>query len=291
MPLQMLTPPNGEPLDLGDVRQHCKQDTDADDAMFAIYLAAAREYCEAETGRQILAARYRYIMDSFPGPSLMGVPYGKPFGVPPHAIVLPRSPAIQVEAIHYLDMAGQQQTVPADLYTVDRQLEPARITPVFGRIWPVPLPQIGSVWVDFWAGYCAPVTADANANTVTVDGWPDLEVGAVVRLSNSGGALPVPLVGNRPYWVESVRASGVYTLSASQSGAAINITGAGTGTHYLGQPANAHMGSVPPGLRAWMLLRTETLYNHRGESAVVRGNLSPLPHVDRMLDPYRLIAL
>ena len=97
------------------------------------------------TRRQIVTARWKLVLDSFPGPSLMGVPAGEPFSLPGHAILLPKSPLQAVQSIQYLDMSGAWQTMPATDYTVDAVCEPARITPVFGKIWPISLPQIGAV--------------------------------------------------------------------------------------------------------------------------------------------------
>ena len=44
--------------------------------------------------------------------------------------------------------------------------------------------------------------------------------------------------------------------------------------------------SVPQGIISWMLLRIGMLYEHREQ--VADGQLTPLPHVDGLLDPYRV---
>jgi hypothetical protein len=53
-----------------------------------------------------------------------------------------------------------------------------------------------------------------------------------VQLTNSGGALPAGLSTSTDYYVMVVDADTIQ-LSASVDGAAVNITGAGTGTHTL----------------------------------------------------------
>jgi len=65
-------------------------------------------------------------------------------------------------------------TLPASSYTVDAACEPARITPVFGQIWPPTLPQIGSVGVIFDAGYGA--ASDVPAG---IKSWIKLRVGSL----------------------------------------------------------------------------------------------------------------
>ena len=153
MPLQLVTPPAEEPVSLIDAKLHLRVDFDEDDTLIASLITAARLAAETLTGRQFTTARWKMVLDSFPGPSLMGVPAGQPFTLPGHAILLPKCPVQSVVSINYLDMGAVLQTMPAATYTVDNACEPARITPVFGQIWPICLPQIGAVSVIFDAGY------------------------------------------------------------------------------------------------------------------------------------------
>jgi uncharacterized phiE125 gp8 family phage protein len=96
--------------------------------------------------------------------------------------------------------------MPVGDYVVDPSGPLPRITPRFGKVWPIPVPQVGAVQIDYTAGY-----------------------------------------GTTPY-------------------------------------------SVPAGIRQWMLLRLTSLYENRGEAAVMaRGTVNPLPWVDGLLDPYRVV--
>ena len=174
MPMQLITPPAGEPVSLEEAKLHLRVDFDDDDALIQVLIASARQAAETITQRQFITARWRMILDSFPGPSLMGVPAGQPFSLPGHAILIHKSPVQNVVAINYLDMNSVQQTMPAAHYTVDAACEPARITPVFGQIWPIPLPQIGAVSVIFDAGY-----ADASAVPEGIKSWIKLRVGSL----------------------------------------------------------------------------------------------------------------
>lgn len=153
MPMQLITPPAAEPVSLAEAKLHLRVDFDEDDALIQALISAARQAAEMLTQRQLVTARWRMVLDSFPGPSLMGVPAGQTFTLPGHAILIPKSPLQSVVEIRYLDMAGVSQVMPSAHYTVDKACEPARITPVFGQIWPVALPQIGAVSVTFDAGY------------------------------------------------------------------------------------------------------------------------------------------
>lgn len=205
MPLQLITPAAQEPVSILEARQHLRVDFDDDDPLILALIAAARQSAEMLTGRQFVTARWKMVLDSFPGPSLMGVPAGVPFTLPGHAILLPKGPVQCVVAINYLDMAGNLQTMPAANYALDLACEPARITPVFGQIWPIPLPQIGAVSVTFDAGF----------------GGPE---------------------------------------------------------------------QVPEGIKSWIKLRVGSLYAHREDvAALSRGRIEPLPFLDGLLDPYRMV--
>ena len=153
MPMQLITPPAAEPVSLAEAKLHLRVDFDEEDALIQALISAARQAAEMLTQRQLVTARWRMVLDSFPGSGLMGVPAGQTFTLPGHAILIPKSPLQSVVEIRYLDMAGVSQVMPSAHYTVDKACEPARITPVFGQIWPVALPQIGAVSVTFDAGY------------------------------------------------------------------------------------------------------------------------------------------
>jgi uncharacterized phiE125 gp8 family phage protein len=174
MPLQLINLPAEEPVSLVEAKQHLRVDFDEDDTLIASLITAARQAAETLTGRQFVTARWKMVLDSFPGPSLMGVPAGQSFSLPGHAVLLPKCPVQSVIAINYLDMGGALQTMPASSYTVDAACEPARITPVFGQIWPPTLPQIGSVGVIFDAGYGA--ASDVPAG---IKSWIKLRVGSL----------------------------------------------------------------------------------------------------------------
>jgi hypothetical protein len=79
----------------------------------------------------------------------------------------------------------------------------------------------------------ATFTANAGTDVITSASPHLLEVGARIRVSNSGGGLPAPLAAGTDYYVESVPTSTTLKVSATSGGAAIDITTAGTGTHTL----------------------------------------------------------
>lgn len=278
--LEPITTPAGLALDVTEARQHVKQDVDFDDVLLFGMIASATEAAESETERTLLARRWRLRLDAFPGPALLGVPYGKPYTLPPHAIVLPRYPVQAVESIQYLAMSGELVTLDPAWYVVDYSAPCCRITPVFGRVWPVPLPQIGAVRVNFTAGHLTPVEVDGDV--LTPECWQPLAVGDEVRFSVSGGAgasLPAPLKPGKTYLVQALATGGGIRVSDPASpSSALELTTQGVGTIYLG--------ALPAAVKSWMLLRIDSLYAHRGEVATV--SIAPMPYADRLLDPWRV---
>jgi len=280
MPLQTSIPPAALPLSVIEARDYVRQDLTSDDAQLDACIRAATEFAQGECQRTLIATRYRLVLDSFPGPTMMGVPWGVRYGLPGHDIRLEYGPVLAVRSVKYLDMAGAQQTMPSTDYTVDLSGGLCRITPVFGKIWPIPLPQIGAVEVIFDAGDAAAVTASGNVLTIKGGMWRTLALNDLVRFSNSGGALPAPLQTDTDYFVQSLPSATSMTLAATAGGAVIPLT-TGTGTSYIG--------TVPDGVKAWMKLRIGTLYTLRGDMNIVaRGRVDPLPYIDRLLDSCRV---
>lgn len=195
MTLQLVTPPAEEPVTLSEAKLHLRADFDDDNDLINMLIEAARVAVETITLRQLVTARWRMVLDSFPGPSMMGVPFGQPFSLPDHAILIPKAPIANVVSIEYQDMGGVWQIMPATDYVVDSACEPARITPIFGRIWPINLPQIGSVRVTFDAGY-----GDATTVPAGLKSWMKLRIGSLyahreeVALMSRGQIQALPFV-------------------------------------------------------------------------------------------------
>jgi uncharacterized phiE125 gp8 family phage protein len=276
--LVSVTAPTAEPIDLADAKLHLRVGFSTDDSLVGAWISSARDYAENFTQKQLVAARWKQVMDAFPGcGSWNSTNYSQPFSQPGNAIKIERGPVLQVVSIQYTDLSGVLQTVPSSTYVVDYSSDPVRITPVFGQVWPANVvPQIGAVTVLFDAGFAAPITA--SGNNITVQGWPVLTVGQAVRFSNSGGALPAPLKARTDYFIQSAPGGGVYTLSATSGGGVLALTDTGSGSNFLGV--------VPEGIMAWMKLRLGAMYENR-EELDQGGMIKPLPYADRLLDAYK----
>jgi uncharacterized phiE125 gp8 family phage protein len=195
MPLQLVTPPAGEPVSLAEAKQHLRVDGNDDDLLIGSLITAARQAAETLTGRQLITARWKLVLDAFPGPSLMQSAPGASFSLPGHAILLAKCPVQSVVSIDYMDMNGTTQVMPANDYVLDAACEPARLTPVFGKTWPPTLPQIGAVTVTFDAGYGV-----ASAVPEGLKSWIKLRVGSLyghreeMSVLSRGRIDPLPFV-------------------------------------------------------------------------------------------------
>ncbi|MER2537642.1 MAG: head-tail connector protein [Azonexus sp.] len=193
--LKQTAPPAAEPLSLAEAKAHLRVDASDDDALITALIGAARQYAETECQRVFVTQSWQLLLDSFPGPSLMGVPAGVPFSLPKHAILVDRSPVQTIDSIQYMDMAGAWQTMPVGDYAVDLNCCPARITPAFGKIWPITMPQIAAVKVNFTAGY-----GTAAAVPQGIKAWMLIRIGTLYENRtetaniNSGKLEPLPYI-------------------------------------------------------------------------------------------------
>ena len=79
MSFQLITAPATEPVTLDEARSHLRVDFLDDDALIVALITAARLHAEMLTGRSFITTRWKAVLDSFPGPSRMGVPFGASF--------------------------------------------------------------------------------------------------------------------------------------------------------------------------------------------------------------------
>ena len=262
-------------MNIAAARSQVNQDSSFDDEKLDIYIRAARKFAETLCNRTLIATRYRLTLDAFPDEA----PPDSEFGP---ILTLAFGPVLKVVSITYVDTNGDWQTVDSALYVVDLG-SVTRIALVPGQSWPTADSRIGAVRVTYDAGDAAAVTVVAATDVFTIKGgiWATLAVNDVVRLSNSGGVLPSPLLADTDYYIQSLPSATTFTLSETEGGAAIDITDVGTGTHYIG--------SVPDDVLSWMRLRIGGLYENREDAVATQGQqMMTLPYVDRLLDGAKL---
>lgn len=116
------SPPDAEPVDLQtELKPHLRVTTDKEDALLGIYLQAARELAESETGLSLVNKGYRQSHDHFPsrhdytdrgtGYWYAAPRYAHKHGDELQEIKLLRSPLVRVDRIEYVDTSGNLQTL------------------------------------------------------------------------------------------------------------------------------------------------------------------------------------
>ena len=146
MAYKLLVSPAIEPLTLADAKRQLNVDQDFtdDDLVIARITTAARQYAETHTRSSFITQQWSLVLDGFAGCwSSRGL------------LFLEHGPVQSIDSITYLDMAGTLQTLPPADYATDLSGVRGRVQPRFGLVWPVTLPQIGAVTVNFTAGYGA----------------------------------------------------------------------------------------------------------------------------------------
>lgn len=166
MAYKLLVGPAIEPLTLADAKRHLNVDQDFtdDDLVIARITAAARQYAETHTRSSFITQQWSLVLDVFPGCWTSG-----------GLLFLEHGPIQSIDSITYLDMAGTPQTVPPADYAADLSGVRGRLAPRFGLVWPVTLPQIGAVTVNFTAGY-GPTAASVPEGLVH---WIMLRIGSL----------------------------------------------------------------------------------------------------------------
>lgn len=149
-----------EPVSLPEAKLHLRQDIPDDDALIAGLVTSARMHVETALRQALITQTVVLHLDQWPwgggymnrqirqmGPT---TPYWLPTSTFP--INLFRPPVQSIGSVQYYDYAGNLNTIDPSLYLFE-QGSPARISPVFGKVWPVAQPRVGSVQITYTVGY------------------------------------------------------------------------------------------------------------------------------------------
>ena len=259
--------PYALPITLAEMKNHLRVELSSteDDASLLAWIAAACEVVEAGTGANM--ERQKVLVATSFDMQL------EEFG---DCIEVPRVPLISVTSITYVDTSGVTQTLSSALYSVNTA--EGEIVPTYGQVWPATRGyESDRITVRFIAGLMAPFTA-ATSDILTISGR-SFSVGDRVRLVNSGGILPTGLAANTDYF-----AIAGPKLSLTSGGAAVDVVGTGSGTHYIGVDVAAF-----ETLKSAIKLLVGHWYEHR-EAVVIGDSAAPMPMAVEALIASQLAA-
>lgn len=138
MAFEQTTPPSGDVVTLAEARLHMRVTGTEQDTRITSLLAGAVTDVENAIHRQLLTATWKLHIDRWPT-----------------EFRLPMGPVASITSIKYVDTAGDQQTVDADVYDEDLVSSPPRVDLAFSQAWPVARVQLNSIVVEYVAGYGA----------------------------------------------------------------------------------------------------------------------------------------
>jgi len=138
--------PTIEPLDLVETKKALRFAQTAEDTLIDVWISAARQHFEEQTGRQLISAIWEYWLDEAP--------------LEQREIELPHPPLRDVVSVVYDDANGDEQTFDAANYRVIAPAGPlctrGRIVLVAGAAWPiVQADRPKGLRIRFTAGYGA----------------------------------------------------------------------------------------------------------------------------------------
>jgi len=226
--ITVLAGPTAEPVSLIEAKAHCRVDGSDEDSLITVLITAARAHAEGVTNRLMMTQSMRATFEQFGEMRL-------------------KAPLRKVTSVVYMDSTSTTQTLASSNYVVEYDEVPGCVEIAYGATWPDTYDHPQAVTVDFAAGYATPFAVNATTNVLTATGHP-IATGDVVRLSNTGGALPAGLSVSTNYYAIGVSGD-TLQLSLTAGGSAIDITGTGTGTHFIGGPDDA----------AWIAMRQAML--------------------------------
>tara|TARA_R100000458_G_C8228917_1_gene211186 strand:+ start:276 stop:896 length:621 start_codon:yes stop_codon:yes gene_type:complete len=155
MRFKVTTGPASEPISTAEAKTQLRIDGSSEDTLIGEYIKAARGLLERQMRRAFITQTITLKLDKFPTDD------GKPrksleqgFGGN-GTILLPRSPAIAITSVQYVDTNGATQTLSSSLYEVDTTSEPARLHPAYDEDWPDTREIENAVTVTYTAGYGA----------------------------------------------------------------------------------------------------------------------------------------
>lgn len=215
MALTLITPPAVEPVSISELKEFLRVDqfdTSQDNVLLTLGMAA-RNWCETFTARRFVQQTWRLYMDFFPGfvdTKVVGSKVSSPFvsganailvGIR-YAVLLPYPPCQSIVSFAYQNANGSVTNLTTDEYVQDFASNPARLTPLFGQMWPVARVVVNAIEIDYVCGYAVPITV-----SLSVTGDPTTVLGYTFAATDVGRPITIPGAGGAGCMLNTVIAS------------------------------------------------------------------------------------
>jgi uncharacterized phiE125 gp8 family phage protein len=139
------THPALEPVTVAEAKLHAKVEIDDDDAMISAYIVAARTMAEAYTDRVFIEQTWDGWLDRFPSC----------WDADGAEIVIPQCPLIAVTTLEYRapDASAYTPLAEGTDFEIVPGSEPGKLALMPGKSWPAISERLGSVHLQYSAGY------------------------------------------------------------------------------------------------------------------------------------------
>lgn len=210
MALNLITPPAVEPVSLAEMKEFLRvdpSDTSQDGVLTALEMTG-RAWVETYLSRKLIQQTWGLLLDFFPGyidMKLAGQRLSSPFvsgsnavlvGIR-YALVLEYPPVESIVSFTYQDANGNVTVMNDGTdYISDLKSNPARLTPPFGKMWPVARVVVNAVEIRYTVGFAMHLSVSAPGSP------PDLD-----RIQSSGYVFGAGDVG-RPISIQGAAPNG-----------------------------------------------------------------------------------
>lgn len=162
--LSLVTGPVTDPVSLAQAKDHLRVDHDDDDMLISSLVESAAGMIDGPDGigYALEAQTWLLTLDGFHEYDFAARDLRETRrwnGRADDRIRVPLRPVVSIEAVRYLDAAGDEQTLAVENYRVSLQGGAAILTPI--AAWPVPLDAPGAVRIEFKAGAGTPAALRA----------------------------------------------------------------------------------------------------------------------------------
>lgn len=156
--LETVGGPAAEPVDVATAKKQARIDYADEDALFAVWIAAARQLVEREAQTCFVPQTLRLSLPGWPADGQVRLPVG---------------PAVRVLSLRYFDAGGAQQTLTEGVdFQTWLAYRPPLVLPYPQKYWPVVrFGQVPTVTIDYTAGYGAVPELAKAAILMAVDYW------------------------------------------------------------------------------------------------------------------------
>jgi len=136
---KVISGPQFEPVEVNEAQLQTKADYLEEDALYSIWISAAREYVEGQAGITMHEKTLEITLDALPGCNFINLPRA--------------TPLIQIVSVTITDSSGVSTPWDSSNYIADSDTVPGRLVLASGKSWPpTDLAPVNGIRIRYRAG-------------------------------------------------------------------------------------------------------------------------------------------